>query len=196
MFLNTYKKILQFDDVTKFRLINAFIIAIGLNLLMPVMVDLKGEFLVAWIISFFMILETLAVKTNRYFVENFTISQVYRMSVFAHINFTLIALLYFINPVWMIWGDMIAAIIDITIFSAYSIMLTNHMTDNHPDSMKEFQIIRNSTWADGILIGLTIVTILTFFWGNSIAVAAFVIFNITFSIWLIKNWNFFKNKGL
>jgi hypothetical protein len=196
MIRNTYKKILQFDDVTRFRLINAFIIAIGMNLLFPVIADLKGEYLVAWVISLFMIMETLAVKTNRYFVEKFTISQVYKMSVIAHLNFTLIALLYFVNPLWMVLGDMIAAIVDVTIFSAYSIMLTNHMTDNYPESMKEFQIIRNSTWADGILIGLTIVTILTFFWGNAIAVGTFIIFNTIFSMWLIKNWNFFQKRGL
>jgi hypothetical protein len=192
----TYSKILQFDDVTKFRLINTFIIAIGMNLLMPVIGDLKGEYLVAWVISTFMIIETLAVKTNRWFVEKFTISEVYKMSVIAHINFTLVALLYFINPLYMVIGDMVAGIIDVTIFSAYSIMLTNHMTENYPESMKEFQLIRNSTWADGILIGLTIVTILTFFWGNAIAVAAFIIFNTVFSLWLIKNWNFFQKRGL
>lgn len=188
---NALTKINQFDDVTKFRLINAFIIAAGMNLLFPVLADLKGEYLVAWVISAFMILETLAVKTNRYFVENFKISTVYKLSVFAHINFTLVAAFYFWNPLYMIYADMIAAIIDISIFSAFSIMLNNYLTNHYPESMSEFQIVKNSVWADGILIGLFVVTIVTYFFGNSAAISLFLIFNILFSCWLIKNWSFY-----
>ena len=183
----------KFDKVTRFRLINAFIIAAGMNLLYPVLADLKGEYLVAWIISAFMIIETIAVKTNRFFIDNFSLSTMYKISIFAHINFTLVAGLYFWNPLYMIYGDMIAAIIDVSIFSAFSIMLTNYLTNNFPESMNEFQIVRNSIWADGILVGLTTVTLVTYFFGNSVAIILFIIFNICFSSWLIWNWNFYDN---
>lgn len=183
----------KFDAVTRFRLINAFIIAAGMNLLYPVLADLKGEYLVAWIISAFMIIETLAVKTNRYFIENFSLSRMYKLSVFAHINFTLVAALYFWNPLYMIYADMVAAILDVSIFSAFSIMLTNYLTDNYPESMNEFQIVRNSIWADGILLGLFTVTAITYFFGNSVAIAVFLVFNIIFSSWLIWNWKFYDN---
>lgn len=193
MIENYLKQFNKFDDVTRFRLINAFIIAAGMNLLYPVLADLKGEYLVAWVISAFMIIETLAVKTNRYFVDNFSLSQVYKLSVFAHINFTLVAGLYFWNPLYMIYGDMIAAIIDVSIFSAFSIMLTNYLTNNYPESMKEFQIVRNSIWADGILLGLIVVTGVTYFFGNSVAIILFLVFNTCFSGWLIWNWKFYDN---
>lgn len=183
----------KFDKVTRYRLINAFLIAAGMNLLYPVLADLKGEYLVAWVISAFMIIETLAVKTNRYFIDNFSLSKIYKLSIFAHINFTVVAGLYFWNPLYMIYGDMIAAIIDVSIFSAFSIMLTNYITNNYPESMNEFQIIRNSIWADGILLGLVIVTGITYFFGNSIAIGVFLVFNILFSSWLIWNWNFYDN---
>lgn len=191
--LRNFKKLKDFDRVTRYRLINAFIIAAGMNLLFPVLADLKGEYLVAWVISAFMILETLAVKTNRYFIENFSISQIYKLSIFAHINFTLVAALYFWNPLYMIYADMIAAIIDVSIFSAFSIMLNNYLTNNYPESMNEFQIVKNSIWADGILIGLFVVTAITYFFGNSIAIAIFLIFNILFSSWLIWNWKFYDS---
>lgn len=191
--LRNFKKLNNFDAVTKFRLINAFVIAAGMNLIYPVLADLKGEYLAAWIISAFMIIETLAVKTNRYIIENFTLSQVYKCSVFAHINFTLVAAFYFWNPLYMIYADMIAAILDVSIFSAFSIMLNNYLTNHYPESMNEFQIIRNSIWADGILLGLTIVTLITYFFGNSVAIIAFLIFNIVFSGWLIKNWSFYND---
>ena len=94
----------------------------------------------------------------------------------------------------MIYGDMIAGIFDVTIFSAFSIMLTNYLTNNYPESMNEFQIIRNSIWADGILLGLVIVTMITYFYGNDIAIICFLIFNICFSAWLIYNWRFYDGK--
>jgi hypothetical protein len=191
--LRNFKKLKQFDTVTRFRLQNAFIIAAGMNLLYPVLADLKGEYLVVWVISAFMILETLAVKTNRYFIDNFSLSKMYKCSIIAHINFTLVAALYFWNPLYMIYGDMIAAIIDVSIFSAFSIMLNNYLTNNYPESMNEFQIVRNSIWADGILIGLIAVTAITYFFVNSVAISVFLIFNICFSSWLIWNWKFYDN---
>lgn len=191
--LRNFKKLKDFDAVTRYRLINAFIIAAGMNLLYPVLADLKGEYLVAWIISAFMIIETLAVKTNRYFIENFTLSKIYKLSIFAHINFTIVASLYFWNPLYMIYGDMIAAIVDVSIFSAFSIALNNYLTNNYPESMNEFQIVKNSIWADGILLGLFTVTAITYFFGNSVAIAVFLIFNILFSAWLIWNWKFYDN---
>ena len=194
--LRNFKKLNDFDRVTKFRLINAFLIAAGMNLLFPVLADLKGEYLVAWIISAFMIIETLAVKTNRYITENFKISTVYKFSVFAHINFTLVAALYFWNPLYMIYADMIGAILDVSIFSAFSIMLNNYLTNHYSENMNEFQIVRNSIWADGILLGLFTVTGLTYFFGNSVAIIAFLIFNIIFSGWLIKNWSFYDNVSV
>ena len=183
----------KFDMVTRYRLINAFIIAAGMNLLYPVLADLKGEYLVAWIISAFMIIETLAVKTNRYFTENFSLSKIYKLSIFAHINFTIVASLYFWNPLYMIYGDMVAAIVDVSIFSAFSIALNNYLTNNYPESMNEFQIVKNSIWADGILIGLFTVTTITYFFGNSVAIVVFLIFNVLFSSWLIWNWKFYDN---
>lgn len=191
--LRNFKKLKDFDAVTQYRLINAFIIAAGMNLLYPVLADLKGEYLVAWIISAFMIIETLAVKTNRYFIENFTLSKIYKLSIFAHINFTIVASLYFWNPLYMIYGDMVAAIVDVSIFSAFSIALNNYLTNNYPESMNEFQIVKNSIWADGILIGLFTVTTITYFFGNSVAITVFLIFNILFSAWLIWNWKFYDN---
>ena len=192
-YVNQFNK---FDKVTKFRLINAFLIAAGMNLLYPVLADLKGEYLVAWVISAFMIIETLAVKTNRYFVDNFSLSLIYKLSIIAHINFTLVAGLYFWNPLYMIYGDMIAAILDVSIFSAFSIMLNNYLTNNYPESMNEFQIVRNSIWADGILLGLFTVTAITYFFGNSVAIILFIIFNICFSAWLIWNWKFYDNINM
>ncbi len=188
---NYFSKLKRFDKFTRFRLVNAFIVAIGVNLITPIVSDLKGEYLVSWIISAFLIIETISIKTNRYFVDNFSIDRLYKISIFAHLSFTLVAALYFWNPLLMIYADMITAILDISIFSAFNIKLNNYLTDNYPDSMSEFQIIRNNIYADGILLGLSIVTVLSYLFGNSIVVIIFIVFNTIFSIYLIKNWNFY-----
>lgn len=189
---NYFSKLKRFDKFTRFRLVNVFIVAIGINLIIPIMSDLKGEYLVSWIISAFLILETISIKTNRYFVDNFSIDRLYKISIFTHLNFTLVATLYFWNPLLMIYADMITAIIDVSIFSAFNIKLNNYLTDNYPDSMSEFQIIKNSIYADGTLLGLSIVTVLSYLFGNSIVVIIFIVFNTIFSIYLIKNWNLYS----
>ena len=188
---NYFSKLKRFDKFTRFRLVNAFIVAIGVNLITPIVSDLKGEYLVSWIISAFLIIETISIKTNRYFVDNFSIDRLYKISIFAHLSFTLVAALYFWNPLLMIYADMITVILDMSIFSAFNIKLNNYLTDNYPDSMSEFQIIRNNIYADGILLGLSMVTVLSYLFGNSIVVIIFIVFNTIFSIYLIKNWNFY-----
>ena len=191
MIFNTYKQILEFDEVTKFRLINAFLVAIGTNLIFPLMIGLKGELLLPWIISLFLILDTIAVKTNAWFTSRFSISSIYKMTAVVHLAFALFPLLYFISPLLMVYVGSVLTIIEITIFSAYSIMLNTYLAKNFPDSMHNFQIVRNSTWADGILIGLSVVTLITFFYSVPYTIIVFVVYNFFFSLWLIRNWRFF-----
>lgn len=188
---NTVQHIYKFDKVTKFRLLNAFIFAIGFNLFVPILLDLKGEYLAAWAISAFMIGEQLAVKTNRYMVENFSISELYKMGIAIHIVFIISALTYFINPLYMVIIDGFITIIVMAVFGAESIKLNNYLTDNYPDMMSEFQIIRNNIWADALLIGLFITTVITYFFSINVGLICFIIYNSCYTIWMIINWNFY-----
>jgi hypothetical protein len=194
--MNTYQKILKFDDVTKFRLVNAFIFAIGFNLFVPVLLDLKGEYLAAYAISLFMIAEQLIVKTNRYFVNNFSLDRLYKIGIFIHFFFVSTALMYFWDPFWMVLMEGTLSVIVIAFFGAYSIKLNNYLTEEYPKDMSEFQIVRNSTWADGLLIGLGLTTVITFFFPVSYALGLFVIYNSGFTVWMIWNWNFYKERNL
>jgi len=190
---NTYKRIKHFDKVTRFRLINAFLVAIGMNLFWPIAMDLKGEYLAAWAISTFMILETLMVKTNRWVVNNFSLGVIYRTSAVFHLILLCTVSIYFWSPFVMILLSSVMSILEVTIFSAYSIKLNNYLTEHFPKDMNEFQIIRNSTWADGMLIGLSAVTLIVFIWSIKIGILFFLCFNLIFTFWLLWNWNFFKN---
>lgn len=188
-----FDKLKQFDKVTEFRLQNAFLVAIGMSILAPILISLKGIYLLPWIISAFAIAQALAVKTNHWFISTFNLDQFLKLAIIFHIIFIMVAGTYFYSPDLMVWLSSITAVIEITIFSAYSIVLNNYLTDNYPQSMSKFQVVRNSIWSDGYLIGLIAVGLTTFFSTLGMAVAIFMFFNTLFSFWLIKRWNFYIN---
>jgi hypothetical protein len=190
---NYFNKFSKFDKVTELRLINSFLIAFGMALFAPVLVSLKGIYLAAYIISIFAIAQTLAVKTNNYMVKNVSIRSMFRIGVYIHLAFIFVSGLYFYSPELMIWLDSIIGIIEVAVFSAFSISLNNYITDNYPDSMSEFQIIRNGSWADGYLLGLFIITIVTYLLTVGTAILLFIFFNLLFSIWMITKWNFYND---
>lgn len=180
----------SFEQITRFRLINAFLIAVGMNLFIHILIDLKCEILLAWFISVFMIVETIMIKLNEYFIEKFTMDQVYKMTIFAHLISFIIALSYFWSPTFMIYAEAVMGIVDIAIFSAFTIQLNNHIAENYPKDMSKFQIFRNSTWADGMLLGLGLAAFITFVADIGVGIISFAFF----SAWLIYNWNFIKIK--
>ncbi len=183
-------RIKEFDNITKFRLINSFLVSVGMGLLAPVLAILKGTLLPAWAISMFGIFNTISVKTNEYFSKK-PLKELYKGGVFLHMLFVLTALLYFVNPFLMIVIDSTLVIVEVAVFSAYGIILNNHISQNYPMSMVDFQIVRNGIWADGTLIGLGASAIITTLLGLSGMVISFIIFNSLFSIWMLKNWRFY-----
>jgi len=184
----------DFDEVTRFRLLNAFIFAIGINLIAPSIIDLKGEFLTAWAISLFLIGEQIVVRTNAYFVDNYSMSLLYKIGIFLHFLLIGSAMLFFINPLYMIIAEGIVYICSVAIFGAINIKLTNYLVSKHPTKMSSFQIASNKTWANGLLIGLCFAICITYFFTNGAAIAAFIIWDTCYVIHMIMNWNFYENR--
>jgi len=91
----------------------------------------------------------------------------------------------------MIYLDSFLGIIEVAIFSSYSITLNNYLAKEYPNSMSSFQILRNSSYADGFLLGLGFITLIIYFSSIGYAIWSFIIFNVIFSIWLINNWRFY-----
>lgn len=190
--LRSIKRFKEFDKVTEFRLWNSLFVAFGMELLVPIIISLKGLYMATWIISAFMIANTLAVKANNYIVNKYSLDSMYKMGIFIHLGFILISSIYFFNPVIMIWLDSTLAIIETALFSSYSIALNNYLTDNYPNDMKDFQIVRNSSWADSSMLGALLITGLTAI-SLGVGVISFIVYNTIFSLWLMKNWNFYKD---
>jgi len=181
----------KFDKITQFRLINAFLISIGLSIIAPALIILKGTLMLPWVISVLSIISTLSVKTNKYLTK-LDISLLYKIGVIIHLILILNTSIYFYNPTIMIYLDSLLLIIDISIFSAYSIKLNNYLADNYPNTMNEFQIVRNSTWADGTIIGLSISTLLMYI-DIQYSIIAFISYNSLLCIRFLYNWNFYDN---
>jgi len=190
----TLRAFKEFDEITKFRLINSFIVAFGFSMLLPVLTVLQGQIMLAWIIALFKIGGMLAVKSNEIFVHTFSMDSLYKMTVILHILYTLSAGLYFFSPIIMIYADSVFALLETAIISAYSITLNNYIADNYPKSMSRFQIVRNGSWADGALIGLLISTITLYSLPLGYTLGIFLVINSVFTIWLLMNWNFYKDR--
>ena len=191
--IKKYSKLDTFDPITRFRLINAFIFGIGFHLILPVLLDLRGELLTAAVITFILIMTTLSVKTNNYLVENLTLSEIYKVGLVSHLFFFGTAFMYFYDKLLFVYLDSFFAIIEMAIFSAYSIKLTNYLSDNYPEKMSEFQVFRNSIIADATLIGLAIVWLTSTFNGNDLSIIVFLVFNFGFTIWMMYHWNFIRD---
>jgi len=191
-YLNNFR---SFDKVQNFRIINLFFVSVGLSILGPIMITLKGTFLAVWIISMFSIGSMLAVKANSYIISRFSLEQVYKATIITHILLIVIAIVYFFNPHLMVYLDSTLLIFDVAIFSTYSIMLTNYLTEHTPEDMSRFQVIRNSVYADASLIGLIIVGLLNYFFAIEVSIIIFIIYNLSFSIYLLYNWNFYDKLG-
>jgi len=188
-------KIYLFDQVTKFRLYCAFLFSLSLGLISPVLANLKG-LLPVFLISLFIIAEKIAMKMNDYLDKKFNIDQIYKLGLYINLLYFISTLLYFHNKYLMILLDSFISVIDFAIYSVYSIKLNVYLTEEHPKYMSSFQKVRNGVWADGMLIGLAVTTIISYFFGDDYIVFLFLIVFAYYVFVLVKNYNFYKKLGL
>jgi len=191
--IKKYKLIKTFDEVTQFRITNALLIMIGLHLIIPVLIDLRGELLSTTFISIILIATTLAVKSNKYFVENYNLSELYKIGVFIHFTLLIGGVVYFINPLYFVILESVVSILEMSILSSYSIKLDVYQAKNYPKDVESFKIFRNTSIADAVLFGLSIVAVLSYFFDRDITVFVFILVNSFLSVYLFSGWNFYKN---
>jgi len=184
-----------FDPVTKYRLQNAFAVGIGISLLAPTIVLLKGTLLPIWVISMLGIITTLAIYSNSY-LSRFRLDTLYKLGIGVHLFLVISSVFYFWSPLLMIILVAISGIIETAVFSAFAINLNEYITRFYPRSMKEFQVRRNTSWADAGLIGLSIATVMGLCCSIGWTIGLFVVYNSIFSAWMIYNWNFYRNPEL
>ena len=185
------KKIKQFDKITEFRLLNSFLSAILMSILGPIIIILQGSMMLSWVISLFSTIGVVAIKMNSYMCDTFSLSTIFKMLIILDVLLVVFGIIYFISPYVATWFLMFFGILEVVVYSTYTIMLNNYITENFPESMNNFQIIKNSIWADGALLGGTLISFATFFGGISVGVVIFTIIAFFTSSWLVYNWNFY-----
>lgn len=188
-----YSQIKSFDTLTQFRITNALLIMFGIHLIIPVLVNLRGELLSTTFISLILIFTTLAVKSNKFFVEQFSLSQLYKLGLFVHFSFLIGGFIYFLDPLYFVIVDSFISILEMSILSSYSIKLDVYQAKHFPEDVEPFKIFRNSSIADAVLSGLGIVAIISYFFSTDISVYIFIFFNLFLSLYLFSNWNFYSN---
>jgi len=189
--IKKYNAISSFDTVTQFRIRNALLIMFGIHLILPILIDLRGELLSTAFISMIMIATTLSMKTNQFFVDKFSISQLYKIGLFIHFTLLMGGFLYFINHFYFVVIDSLISILETAILLSYSIKLDVYQAKEFPEDVEAFKIFRNTSMADVILMGLGIVAFITYFFERDTAVYLFIIVNIPISVYLFKNWKFY-----
>lgn len=194
--LNKYKTITTYDQVTSFRLLNVILVTFGLNIILPIIIDLRGELLSASVISLFMIMGVLAVKVNSFMVERFSISTLYKFGTVLHTFLLIVTGFYFFNQELFIVLDYMLGILLIASFSSYSIKLDVHLADNHPEDVQRFKIFRASVIADATLLGLGIASAISYFVSTDAAIWMFLIYHSAFELFLIFKWNYFDKLNL
>jgi len=184
----------SFDPITNFRMINRFLVTLGLSILLPVIMDLKGELLAPYVISMLLIAETLAVKTHKRLVR-LKLSTLYKLGTGVHIVLLAVITLYFYSPLTFIVLVSIFAIIEIAIFGAFSIELDVYQSKHHHEDVQRFKVVRNSVVADVTLLGLMISTGLTLL-NPTYAVIASLAVHTIFSWYFLRNWNYIERNSL
>lgn len=194
MLLNHYRKIKGFDLISKFRLLNSFASTVALTTLTPIIIDMKGEFLVPWLISVLIFLETISAKTNGYFVEKFNISGLYKLGILVHISLMLILVVYYFNPLYFILLDCVFGILAIAVFGSFSIALDVYQSTYHLKDVQDFKVVRNSVIADATLIGLTVSFLLTFFFSVTVAITVVLVYHTLFSFYMLYRFNYIDDN--
>ena len=164
------------------------------SIISPVLISLYGEQLLVWVISAFLILNNLALKTNKVVVKHFSICSLYRIGVLVVLLFIICYVLYFVSPFIMIVFQSCLTVLEIIIFSAYSIKLDEYLATNYPNTFKDFSIARNSLKTDGFLVGLGISTVLSLLFGDKIIILFTLFCLMVYLLWLLYNFNFYLKR--
>jgi len=179
------------DRITKFRLINSFIVTVLLSALITPIIMLQGLYMLPVMISVMAIMSTLAVKTNKFMVNRYSLDQMYKRGIIVQILYVFALLGFYFIPEITIYIISILTVLEIIIFSSFSIKLNVYITKFYPENVETYQILRNSIVADAKILGL-IYSALFIGFGVGFIFYSTAFFHMIFTIWLIKNYNMYK----
>ena len=150
------------DPVSYFRVFNGFIVYFVFSSTLPIVMKLRGEYMATWVISMFMILETLSIKANKHFLKMFNIPQLFKLTIGVNFVFWLAGFLYFYNKTMFVYTDTILSILNVAIISSFSIALNQYQASNTPHIVERYQIASNSIYADTKVAGFVMASLVSY----------------------------------
>lgn len=184
----------SFDKLTQIRLINSIVVTLFLTEITPLIYALKGTYLPVAIISVIMILNSFAVKTNKWIVENVSIVTMYKLSMGYQALFIGTLGFYFIDKEIFVYVESAIFIVEVALFSAFSIMLTDIMVKRSPSQVTLFNVFRNSVIADATVLGLSIAIIFDLFFEQYAIVMFTMVVCSLYLVWLYNTYDTFKKE--
>jgi hypothetical protein len=190
------KRLNYFDEITRFRLILLAIITFLMEIIFPVMSQFYGHLSfgsleAATIIGIFAFFKQVGAKLVNYILNRFSFSKLFLIVVILDLLWVISTITFFINPIYMIWGDMIISTIQIPFIWAFSTALSNYINYFYPDDFTMFQNYRNDLMAEVGIAGIIFSIILTYI-SLKVTVIVFEIGMLITFIFQIKYYKRFK----
>jgi len=189
----------KLSDITKFRLENLFLVVFLFGLLTPLITSFKGIYLhlgdisAPTILSIFFIISSLIGLLNDWVLENFNLTSLFKGVILFHTVYIFVLLIYFIDPTVMMFIDMFLGMFDMLLFTAYSIALGNFVAYFENDKFQIFQNLRNKILIISAILGSSISTLINYFFSDGTVILIFILGNMFFIIYLLKNINIYKD---
>jgi hypothetical protein len=180
----------ELNEAQQFRFKTAFLVAVYIIILMPIVKKYQGVFFTTQLITVLIIIQQLANKFLEKINKHLIIGQIFHILIVFQGIEILVLLLYFVNFKLMIY---IFSIFDICIgliATSYGIKLTSLQAKLNPKEVKHVQIFKQNIWAEGFLTGLFISFLLQEI-GITFTIISAIIIRMLIFIYMIKNWNFF-----
>jgi hypothetical protein len=183
-------RVKELDKLSQFRFYLAFLVAIYITMIAPIIVKLEGLYFTVGLITILMIINNLTSKFLEPLTEKFRIGTIWKIAGFIHLIEMLILFLYFFSDKTMIYVYSFFNIAASLVYSVYSLKMTNQFIKKFPNKIKQLQIFRQNVWNEGYLLGLFISLALQTINLKIVMVSA-ILLHIYILYYMIKNWNFY-----
>ena len=182
----------ELDEISKFRFINSFLVAIYLTLITPIIIKLQGLYFTTQLITIILISKNLLNKLLEKSME------IISLKLFTNLVLTLkfieigILTIYFYNQMCFTYIYVIFELILNFFTAGYGISLTNFVVEKELTPIKTLQIFRSNIWSEGFIIGF-LISLLTQTISLKITIITGIILQSINIIIMLKNYKTFLN---
>lgn len=182
----------ELDEVSKFRFINSFLVAIYLTLITPIIIKLQGLYFTTQLITLILIAKNLLNKLLEKSIELISLKLFTNLVLILKFVEIGILTIYFYNQVYFTYIYVIFELVLSFLTAGYGISLTNFVVENELTPIKTIQIFRSNIWSEGFIIGF-LISLLTQTISLKLTIITGIILQSINIIIMLKNYRTFLN---